>query len=68
MTRMRQRRGCTSFARAAVFTEFRYKDARALRHNGFKDRAPHEKLPLPPLAWRRETDKSPGNWGEFLPG
>ncbi len=58
----------TSFARAAVFSEFRFKDARALHYNGFNDRAPHEKPPLPPLAWRRETDKSPGNWAGYLAG
>ncbi len=31
-----------SFARDAVFTEFRPRDARALGHDGFKDRRPND--------------------------
>ena len=68
MSSARQQRPITSFARSTVFAEFRFRDARALDHNGFKDRAPHEKPPLPPPPWRRETDERPGNWAGCLAG
>ena len=43
------------FARAAVFEEFRRRDAVALDFGGFVDRRP-DKRPRPaPEAWRHET-------------
>ena len=45
-----------AFASAAVFVEFRSRDARALNYNGFIDRRPDQKPPLPPMAWRVETN------------
>ena len=46
------------FARAAVFEEFRHKNAAALDQAGFVDRRPHEQPRPAPEAWQRETDSS----------
>ncbi len=45
-TRSDRRNRCAGFARAAVFAEFRARDARALDQADFVDRAPGE-LPRP---------------------
>ena len=46
------------FARAAVFEEFRFKNAIALDQSRFVDRKPHEQPRPAPDAWRRETNGS----------
>ena len=43
------------FARAAVFEEFRFKNAIALDQSRFVDRRPHEQPRPAPEAWRHET-------------
>ena len=47
---------CTTFAREAVFAEFRPRDARAIDYDYFKDREPAEPPRLSPVLWRRETN------------
>jgi hypothetical protein len=45
-----------AFARAAVYTAFRPRDAKALDQSNFVDRPPNE-APRPlPESWRREID------------
>ena len=39
------------YARDAVFLEFRYRDARAIDYDGFKDRRPDEPPLPPPERW-----------------
>ncbi len=46
-----------AFARAAVFEEFRNRNARAIDYDGFVDRRPNEKPQPAPEAWRRETKR-----------
>ncbi len=41
-----------AFARAAVFEEFRPRDAAAIDYNGFVDRKPHEAPRPGPESWR----------------
>ena len=47
----------TAFALAAVFEEFRPRDAAAIDHGGFVDRPPNEEPQPAPEAWRRETKR-----------
>ncbi len=42
----------TTYARAAVFEEFRPRDAAAIDYNGFVDRKPHEAPRPGPESWR----------------
>ena len=51
-----------SFARRAVFLEFRRRDAAAIDFDGFVDRRANETPRLAPEAWRRETRKQK-SWG-----
>ena len=50
-----QKASSDDFARAAVFAEFRFKNAVALDWNGFADRRPDQKPPLPAKEWQIET-------------
>ena len=52
----------TTYARAAVFEEFRRRDATAIDFDGFVDRRANETPRLAPEAWRRETRKQK-SWG-----
>ena len=47
-----------NFARAAVFEEFRCRDARAVDHEGFQDRCPNESPRPAPESWRWETRRA----------
>ena len=51
-------------ARQIVFTEFRFKDAKALHQDGFVDRLPHEQPRQPFLVEQIETS-DPG-WFDLL--
>ena len=44
------------FARAAVYAEFRLRDAKALDQGNFFDRPPNEAPRPAPESWRRETN------------
>ena len=44
------------FARAAVYAEFRLRDAKALDQGNFVDRPPNEAPRPAPDSWRRETN------------
>ncbi len=58
------------FARAAVFEEFRTRNARAIDYDGFVDRRPNEPPRPPPAVWQRKAQwvGLPSNAESLVPG
>ena len=58
------------FARAAVFEEFRTRNARAIDYDGFVDRRPNEPPRPAPEVWQRKAQWAglPSNAESLVPG